>query len=51
MCVNASLIVQYVIQVKNRLMKHVIVGAKTIAQAKQIIFGILEHVFVRTIDI
>ena len=45
--VNAISIVQHVIQIKNRIMKHVNVNVKIIINTKKIIVGILAHVFVR----
>ena len=45
--VNAMSIVQHVIQIKNRIMKHVNVNVKIIINTKKIIVGILAHVFVR----
>ena len=49
--VNANSMVQYVIQIKNRIIKHVSVNVKIIILAKKIIVGILPHVFVRTVSI
>ena len=43
----ANSIVQDVIQMKNRIMKHVKVSSKIIIRAKKIIVGILAHVFAR----
>ena len=43
--VNANLIVQHVIQIKNGIIKHVNVNVKIIISAKKIIVGILAHVF------
>ena len=45
--VNANSIVQHVIQIKNRIMKHVNVNVKIIINTKKIVVGILAHVFVR----
>ena len=45
--VNAISIVQHVIQIKNRIMKHVNVNVKIIINTKKITVGILAHVFVR----
>ena len=45
--VNAISIVQHVIQIKNRIMKHVNVNVKIIINTKKIVVGILAHVFVR----
>ena len=47
--VNANLIVQHVIQIKNGVTKHVNVNVKIIVNAKKIIVGILAHVFVRIV--
>ena len=38
---------QYVIKIKNRIIKHVNVNIRMIEHAKKIIVGILTHVFVR----
>ena len=43
----ANLIVQDVIQMKNRIMKHHNVSAKIMVRAKKIIVVILAHVFAR----
>ena len=51
MIVNANSIVQYVIQIKNEIIKHVNVNIKIIVGAKKIIVGILAHVFVRIVSI
>ena len=51
MIVNANSIVQYVIQIKNGIIKHVNVNIKIIISAKKIIAGILAHVFVRIANI
>ena len=45
--VNANLIVQLEIQIKNEVIKLVNVNAKIIVHAKKIIAGILAHVLVR----
>ena len=50
MIVNANSIVQYVIQIKNEITKHVNVHVKVIVSAKKIIVGILAHVFVRIVS-
>ena len=42
--------VQIVIQNKNGIIKHVNVNVKIIVSAKQIIVGILAHVFVRILS-
>ena len=47
---NANSIVQIVIQNKNRIIKHVNVNVKSFVRAKQIIVGILAHVFVRILS-
>ena len=44
--VNANSIVQYGIQNKNGIIKHVNVSVKIIVYAKEIIVGIVAHVFV-----
>ena len=49
--INAILIVQYVIQIKNGIMINVNVKIKGIAFAKKIIFGIQIQVFVRVVGI
>ena len=49
--VNANSLVQYVIQIKNGIIKHVNVNVKIIACAKKTIAGILEYVFVKTVNI
>ena len=51
MIVNANSIVQYVIQIKNGIIKHVNVNIKIIISAKKIIAGILAHAFVRIANI
>ena len=51
MIVNANWMVQHVIQVKNRIMVNVNASIKSIARAKNIIVGILEHLFVRVLAI
>ena len=43
--------IKYVIQIKNGVMKNVIVSGKDNVQAKMIIVGILTHVFVRAVGI
>ena len=45
--VNANSIVQYVIQIKNGLIKRINVNVKVILRAKEIIVGIVAHAFVR----
>ena len=44
--VNANLLLENVIQIKTRIIKHANVGVKIIVPAKNIIVGILEHVSV-----
>ena len=44
--VNANLTAQYVIKIKNGVIKHVNGNVKIIVRAKKIIVGILAHVFV-----
>ena len=44
-------ILQYVIQIKNGIMKHVNMGVKIIVHARKIIVGALAHVFERVISI
>ena len=51
MTVNANSIVQHVIQIKNRIIKHVNVNVKIVASAKKIIVGILSHALVRIASI
>ena len=51
MIVNANSIVQYVIQIKNGIIKHVNMNVKVIVSAKKIIVGILGQVFVRLVSI
>ena len=51
MILNANSIVQYVIQIKNGITKHVNVNVKIIVRAKAIMVGILAHVFVRIVII
>ena len=49
--VNVNSVVQYVIQIKNRMIKHVSVNVKIIVCAKKCIVGSLAHVFVRIVSI
>ena len=49
--VNASSIIQHVIQTKNGIRKHINVNAKIIVTAKKIIIGILAHIFMRIASI
>ena len=48
---NAKLIAQYEIQIKNVIHKNVNMSAKIIAHAKKVIVGILPLVFTRMISI
>ena len=50
MIANANSIVQHVIQIKKRIIKHVNVNVKVTINAKKILVGILTHVFVRTVS-
>ena len=47
MLLNTNSIVQHVIQIKNKVMKHASVNVKIIISAKKVIAGILAHVFLR----
>ena len=47
MLLNTNSIVQHVIQIKNKVMKHASVNVKIIISAKKVIVGILAHVFLR----
>ena len=47
MLVNVNSIAEYVIQIKNRVIKQVNVDVKVIVSAEKVIVGILAHVFVR----
>ena len=47
---NANSIVQYVVQMKKGIIKNVNVNIKIIVDAKNVIFGILAQVFVRTVS-
>ena len=49
--VNANTIVQYVIQIKNAIIKHVNVNVKVVVSEKRFIVGILAHAFVRLVSI
>ena len=51
MIINANSIVQHVIQIKNRTIKHVNVNVKIIVREKKIVIGILAHVFMRMVSI
>ena len=44
---NANSIVQYIIQIKNGMKKHVNVSVKVAIHAKKVIVGIAGHVFAR----
>ena len=48
---NANLIVQYVIQIKNAIMKYGNVSIKIIVTSKMITIGILADVLVRIVSI
>ena len=45
--VNSNSMVQHIIQLNNRVIKHVDVNVKVLAYTKKSIVGILAHVFVR----
>ena len=47
MIVNANLIVQHVIQIKNVILRHINASVKIIISAKKIVVGILANVFVK----
>ena len=49
--VNANLVVQHVIQIKNGIIKQVNVNVKIIVSAENIIVEILAYVFVRMVSI
>ena len=51
MIVKTVSLVQYVIQIRNGAMINVIVSVKKIVCTKEIIFGILAHVFLRKVGI
>ena len=51
MIVNASSIVQHVIQIENGIKVNVNESVKRIKHAEEIIVGILAHVFVKVIGI
>ena len=51
MILKENSMVQHVIQIKNKIVKHVNVNIKFIAHAKKIIVQTLAHVFVRIISI
>ena len=51
MIVNANLILQHVIQIKNGIMKHTNASLKIILRSKKILVGILAHMFVRIVSI
>ena len=51
MIVNVNSIEQHVIQIKNRIIKHVNVSVKIIVSSKKIMAGILPHVFLRVVSI
>ena len=47
MLANVNSIAEYVIQIKNRVIKQVNVDVKVIVSAEKVIVGILAHVFGR----
>ena len=49
--INANSIVEHLIQIKNRVIKHVNVNVKIAISAKKIIVGILGDAFVRRASI
>ena len=49
--VNANSTAQHVVQIKNGIIKHANVNVKIIISAKNIIVGVLAHVFVRIVSI
>ena len=49
--INANSIVQYVIQIKNGLIKHVNGNVKIIESVKKIIVGIVRYVFGRIVRV
>ena len=51
MVVNENLVKQHVIQIKNAIMIHVNASGKCTAHAKNIIVGIMAHVFVRIVSV
>ena len=51
MILKENSMLQHVIQIKNKIVKHVNVNTKFIAHAKKIIVQTLAHVFVRIISI
>ena len=51
MIVNANSIVEHVIQIKNKIIKHVSVNVKIIIHAKEFTVGILAQILVRMISI
>ena len=48
---NVNSIIQFAIEIKNVITKHVNVNVKIIVNAKDIIVGILAHLFLRTASI
>ena len=44
-------IVEYVVQIKKGIIKHVNVNVKIIVNAKKIVVGILAHLFMRIVSI
>ena len=51
MIVNANKIVQYVIQIKDSIIRQVNVNVKAVVSKKRFIVGILAHEFVRLVSI
>ena len=51
MIANENSIIQLAIQTKNGIMKHFNDSVKVIVHAKNIIIGILTHIFVRMVSI
>ena len=51
MITNEISIVEHAIQIKDGIIKHVNVNVKVIVNGKEIIVGILSHVFVRIASI
>ena len=49
--VNTNSVVQPVIKIKNWIIKHANVNVKVIVHGKNIVVGILAHVFVRIVSI
>ena len=51
MTLNENSIEQHVIQIKHGIIKHVNVSVDIILNAKNIIVGVLEHLFVKIVSI